>query len=109
MKTNFRTLELAKALYKQCNSLSLKGAIRDQLERASLSVYLNLAEGSGKLTLKDKNRFYGIALGSLRETQAILDLVDATTEMKLADNVGASIWCLIRSQSARLPVAEPAP
>ena len=80
-------------------------SVRDQLQRASLSVYLNLAEGSGKLTLKEKNRFNSIALGSLRETQAILDLIEAKKECELADKLAASIWCLIRAQSARLPDA----
>jgi len=42
----FRCYELAKSLYQQCKRQPVKGAVRDQLHRASLSVCLNLVEGS---------------------------------------------------------------
>ncbi|MCB0317906.1 MAG: four helix bundle protein, partial [Bdellovibrionales bacterium] len=45
--------------------------IADQLSRASSSIPLNIAEGSGKLTEKDKKRFYSIARGSAMECSAI--------------------------------------
>jgi len=47
MLQNFRTYNLAKEFYKDCEKVSCKAHIRDQLLRASLSVVLNLAEGSG--------------------------------------------------------------
>jgi four helix bundle protein len=97
MKPKFRTAEMAKSLYQQGLKLKLKGATRDQLERASLSIYLNLVEGAAKPTPKDQRKFYFIAMGSLRETQAILDLVNANSELKLADQLGASLHCLIRA------------
>jgi four helix bundle protein len=39
----------------------------NQLIRAALSVILNIAEGSGKATDKDLNRYFDISLGSLNE------------------------------------------
>jgi four helix bundle protein len=45
----------------------------DQLRRASLSVPLNVAEGSGKTTAPDQRRFYAIARGSAMECGAIVD------------------------------------
>ena len=45
----------------------------DQLKRASLSVPLNIAEGSGKQTDSEKKRFYHIARASAFECAAILD------------------------------------
>lgn len=49
------------------------GAISDQLKRASLSIPLNIAEGYGKRSADDRNRFYDIARGSAHECGALLD------------------------------------
>lgn len=48
--------------------------MKDQMDRASLWVVLNLAEGAAKPTIKDRKKFFYIAMGSLRETQAILEI-----------------------------------
>lgn len=94
---NFRTYQLALQFHKECRSLRVKGAIRDQLERALLSIPLNLAEGSAKPTAKDRKRFYYIALGSLREVQTILSLMGSDTQMKMADILGAHLYKLCRA------------
>lgn len=44
-----------------------------QLLRSSLSIVLNIAEGSGKNSAKELARFLDIAMGSLYETLACLD------------------------------------
>ena len=49
-----------------------RGHLADQLQRASLSVPLNIAEGAGEFSPKDKNRFYRMALRSATECAAIL-------------------------------------
>src|ERR687892_423172 len=46
--------------------------IRDQLERASLSVVLCIAEGAGRTSGPDKRRFYEMARGSATESAALL-------------------------------------
>ena len=47
----------------------------DQLKRASISIALNIAEGSGKTTKREKQRFYSISRGSAMECAAIVDVL----------------------------------
>ena len=49
--------------------------LRSQLERASTSIVLNIAEGSTGQTDREQARFLGMALRSLMECVACLDLV----------------------------------
>ncbi len=53
------------------------GDVRDQLDRASTSVPLNIAEGNGKYTPKDRCRFFDNAHGSALECAAGLDILVA--------------------------------
>ena len=96
---NFRTYQLAVRFYKKATTLSLPSHLKNQLDRASSSIALNLAEGAGRWGQKDQKRFFHIALGSLRECQAILDLrVGKESELyELADKLGANLYCLIKS------------
>src|SRR5882762_1025635 len=48
--------------------------LRSQLERAAMSVPLNIAEGSGKPSPPDRARYYAIARGSALECGALLDV-----------------------------------
>ena len=49
--------------------------IGSQIIRSSISVVLNIAEGSGKNSDKDFNHFLNISLGSLSETIAAFDIL----------------------------------
>ena len=49
--------------------------IGSQILRSALSISLNIAEGSGKNSDKDMNRFFNIALGSIHETVAVADIL----------------------------------
>ena len=52
-------------------------SVSDQLDRASTSIVLNLAEGNGKFTAPDRCRFFDISRGSALECAAALDVVVA--------------------------------
>ena len=62
----FKTYQLAINFYRNSNKLSLREPLRNQFHRASLSIVLNLAEGSAKPTAKDRRKFYRIGLGFFR-------------------------------------------
>jgi four helix bundle protein len=96
MLSNFTAYRLAKEFYNHCKAVELPDFLQDQLLRASSSVAINLAEGSGKRTPADQQRYYSIALGSLRECEAILELekVDDPKLRKLADELGAITFTL---------------
>ncbi|MEX2175141.1 MAG: four helix bundle protein [Pirellulaceae bacterium] len=53
------------------------GEVKDQLDRASTSIPLNIAEGNGKYTPKDRCRFFDIAHGSALECAVCLDVLVA--------------------------------
>ncbi len=95
---NFRTYEIAVEFYKLSRGLGIQGNLREQLDRAASSIALNLAEGYGRASLKDQRRFFVIAMGSLRECQAILTLVDHTAlEINsCADKLAAHLYKLIK-------------
>ena len=57
------------------------GDVKDQLDRASTSIPLNIAEGNGKYTLKDRCRFFDIAHGSALECAAGLDVLVAKRKL----------------------------
>ena len=54
--------------------------LADQLRRSSLSIVLNIAEGSSKQSDKDFTRYIAISLGSVDETLASLEIA---LELKL--------------------------
>lgn len=68
---------VALELHVHCSTLVavLNRIVRDQLERASLSVLLNIAEAGGRRSRRDKARYYAIARGSATEVAALLDVL----------------------------------
>ena len=100
MLQKFRTFNLSVQFYKSCQKIKLPRHLKDQLNRASSSISLNLAEGYGKSSFRDQRKFFQIGMGSLRECQAILILAGITAdneECRQADHIGASLYKLINS------------
>jgi four helix bundle protein len=60
----------------------------DQLRRAAISVPLNIAEGAGEFSKREKSRMYRIALRSATECAAILDVCRL---LNLADQRGLDV------------------
>lgn len=49
--------------------------LRDQLYRASISMVINIAEGTGKLSKNDRKNFYVISRGSVFECASLLEML----------------------------------
>jgi four helix bundle protein len=94
---NFRTYQAAVELYQQGSKVKLKAPLKDQYERALLSIVLNLAEGSAKLGQKDRRKFFTIAFGSLREVQACLTVANRNDLTIQTDQLAGSIYKLMQN------------
>ena len=67
-----------------------KFALCDQIRRAIVSVPSNIAEGSGRKSLKEKTHFLEISYGSLMETyNQLLIAIDAPCRSAFASRHGA--------------------
>jgi four helix bundle protein len=86
-------------------------SLKDQLERATTSVVLNLAEGFGRWQPREKSHFYTIARGSVLESAAVIDLLrvrvlandsDCDRAQDLARRVAQMLGGLIRSVGSRM-------
>lgn len=69
--------ELFKLILKIVKNLprEFRFELGSQLIRSAFSVILNIAEGSGKITDKDLNKYLDISLGSLYEVLASVDVL----------------------------------
>jgi four helix bundle protein len=90
------------------HQVNLDFSTRDQLSRASLSVVLNLAEGSGRFSSKDQRHFFVMSRSSLFETVAILDVLKDSniisietfgTYHKQAEELSVAIYAMIKRLS----------
>lgn len=99
MLKDFKAYQFALEYHKACSRLTLPAYLRDQLQRASASVALNLAEGSGRFGKADQRRFYSIALGSLRECEAVLSIHEVSDPalLELQNKLGGFIFRLCRA------------
>ena len=70
--------------------------LSSQIERASTSIVLNIAEGSTGQSDPEQNRFLGLALRSYLETVACFDLIE------LAGYVTAEMLASIRAEGHQL-------
>lgn len=67
-----------------------EGYLSDQFKRAIASSILNLAEGNGRSSTKDRNRFFDISLGSIAESISCIDIILAYGYISSAEANDAS-------------------
>ncbi len=110
---NLAVYEKARIFYRDIASMlrAHKGvdfSLQDQLRRASLSIVLNIAEGSGRSTNNDKKHFFVISRGSVYECVALLEIFRdeqyvSDTEFAVFINVleelSKMLYALIKSYS----------
>ncbi len=84
--------------------------VYEQIDKSSTSIPLNIAEGTGKFSPKDKNKYYDIARGSASESAACLDAMfrrKRITEQEIAKgkeilyDIVSMLIRLVRSNSDR--------
>lgn len=67
--------------------IPMKNSTIDQFYRASESIVLNIAEGNGKFTQKDKCRYFDISRGSAMECAGCLDVLFAKKLINNSDKI----------------------
>ena len=84
----------------------LQKNIVDQLYRASFSISLNIAEGSGRFSKPDRRNFFIISRSSVFECVAILDILHDNTQieenefklhLKSADELSRMLFAMIKN------------
>ncbi len=63
------------------NNKSIPPYMKNQLGRSSLSIMLNIAEGTAKVTARDRRNFFIIARGSTFESASIIKFLAAENEI----------------------------
>ena len=120
---DLRVYKESKALVKEVYKLLQKFpkyevyALGDQLRRSVVSIPSNIAEGSGRFSIKEKMRFIEIAYGSLAESLCQLDIAhdleyitdeEFDNEQDRINIIGKQLSGLYSSFEKQLEVSKPA-
>ena len=120
---DLRVYKESKALVKEVYKLLQKFpkyevyALGDQLRRSVVSVPSNIAEGSGRFSIKEKMRFIEIAYGSLAESLCQLDIAhdleyitdeEFENEQDRINTIGKQLSGLYSSFEKQLESSQPA-
>jgi four helix bundle protein len=111
MKYAFEKLEVwqkSRVLVKEIYSVTKlypkdeKFGLTSQLRRASVSISSNIAEGSTRLSIRDKSRFYEIAYGSLIEVLNQL-IISVDLQFLKPDDLPGSGFKLMKFRECSCP------
>ena len=110
---DFQNLEVykkAKLFHRKCKKLLLEkkfdSYVKDQLGRASFSLPLNIAEGSGKFSKADRRNYFTTARASVFECVAALDMLcdeglitknEFEELIKKADELSKMLYAMIKN------------
>ena len=80
-----KSLEFVLSIFRLTKSLSrdYQFSIADQMRRAGVSILNNLAEGSGKVSKKEKAQFYKTSLNSARECIPMLTILMKESQLEV--------------------------
>jgi four helix bundle protein len=85
---------------------TLDGVTKNQLRRASLSIVLNIAEGTSRFSKPDRRNFCVIARGSVFECVAIFDVLKDDKQLSveeynqfyaLSEEISKMLFAMIRN------------
>ncbi|MDP3558117.1 MAG: four helix bundle protein [Bacteroidota bacterium] len=109
---NLEVYKKSKVFHLDCKSIiltkKLDSYVKDQLGRASFSIALNIAEGSGKFSKPDRKNYFVTSRGSVFECVAILDILceqaiiskeEFESLMTKADELSRILYAMIKNLS----------
>jgi len=109
---NLEVYKKAKVFHGECRKLmvgrKLDNYVKDQLGRASFSIVLNIAEGSGKFSKADRRNYFVTSRGSVFECVAILDILNGEEVicneefeiyLEMADELSRMLFAMIKNLS----------
>lgn len=106
-----KALEFVAWLTELLSKLNKRYSVVDQLDRASTSIVLNIPEGNGKYTAKDRCKYFDISRGSALECAGGLDVLvmkklltkeEITPGKIMLKDIVSMLVGLIKSNSDRL-------
>lgn len=82
-------------------------ALADQMQRSSVSVASNIAEGHGRLTFRERRHYLGIARGSAYELETQIEIASRivplpAAEVALIRELNAKVTCGLTKMIANL-------
>jgi len=109
---NLTVYKKSKEFHSEMKQLLLKNklekTVTDQLSRASFSIVLNIAEGSGRFSKPDRRNFFVISRSSVFECVAILDVLKDEKHIEIdqfeeylskADELSRILYSMIKNLS----------